>query len=99
MNLLKKRKFETKIFFSDNVKWSSKKLLKMISSAEKTNVKQQEIKEMVAVSYKSLLEGPSKPEIQCKTDIYFSFILVGISSRLIFSVKDRVVFSLMDKVC
>ena len=61
----------------------------MISSAEKTNLKQQEIKEMVAVSYKSLLEVPSKPEIQYKTDIYFSFILVGISSRLIFSVKNR----------
>ena len=38
------------VSFSDNVKWSSKNLLKMISADTKTDVKQ-EIKELVAVSY------------------------------------------------
>ena len=38
------------IFFSDNVEWSSKKLWKMISPEKKADVKQQQIKELVAVS-------------------------------------------------
>ena len=39
--------------FSDNVKWSSKMLQKMISADTKTDVKQ-EIKEPLAVSYNFL---------------------------------------------
>ena len=49
MNLLKKENLRQKSF-SDDVKWSSKKLQKMISADTKTDVKQ-EIKELVAVSY------------------------------------------------
>ena len=40
-----------KIFSLDNVEWSSKNLWKMISANVKGNIKQQEIKDMVAVSY------------------------------------------------
>ena len=50
-----------KIFFSDNVEWSSKNLWKMVSTDVKANLKQQEIKDLVAVSYKFFL------------DVYFSF--------------------------
>ena len=48
MNLLKKENLWQKSF-SDNVKWSSKKLLKMICADTKTDVKQ-EVKELVAPS-------------------------------------------------
>ena len=45
---VKKGKFMTKIFFQiGNVNWSSKELSKMISA----DVKQQEIKELVVVSF------------------------------------------------
>ena len=40
-----------KILFSDNVEWSSKNLWKMISADVKANIKQQEINDLVAVSY------------------------------------------------
>ena len=43
-------KFVTKLFFSDNVEWRSKKLYKIIPADVKTGEKQQEIKELVAVS-------------------------------------------------
>ena len=45
--------------FSDNIKWSSKKLWKMISTYIKTDAKQ-EIKKLVAVSNKSFTEVPSQ---------------------------------------
>ena len=48
MNLLKKENLQQKSF-SDNVKWSSKKLQEIISADRKTDVKQ-EIKEFVAPS-------------------------------------------------
>ena len=47
---VKKWKIETKIFFSDNVEWSSKNLWKMMSADVKANIKQQEIKDLVAVN-------------------------------------------------
>ena len=37
---IKKGKFVTKIFFSDNVEWSSKMLWKMMSADVKANTKQ-----------------------------------------------------------
>ena len=55
MILLKKGKFVTKIvFFSDNIERSSKNLQKMIPADVKANIKQQEIKDLVVVSYKFL---------------------------------------------
>ena len=39
----------------------------MISANIKTDAKQQEIKELVAISFNVLLEVPSKLEIHCKT--------------------------------
>ena len=61
------------VSFSDNVKWSSKNLLKMISADTKTDVKQ-EIKELVAVPYfhRSTF---SKLEVQYKIGLYFLFNL------------------------
>ena len=41
VNLLKKGKFVTRIFFSDNVELSSKNLSKMISADVKANIKQE----------------------------------------------------------
>ena len=61
----------------------------MISADVKANVKQQEINYQVAVSYKFLLEVPSKLEMQCKNGMYFYLILVGIPSILILSVKNK----------
>ena len=43
----------------------------MISADVKANVKQQEIKELVAVSYKCLQEVPSELEVQCKKYMVF----------------------------
>ena len=41
-----------KIFFLDNVEWSSKNLWNMMSANVKANIiKQQEIEDLVAVSY------------------------------------------------
>ena len=37
---VKKGKIMTKIFFSDNIEWSSKNLWKMISADVKANIKQ-----------------------------------------------------------
>ena len=45
-----KKKFCGKNLFSDNLEWGFKSFWKMISVDEKANVKQQEIKELVAVS-------------------------------------------------
>ena len=45
----------------------------MISADVKSNIKQQEIKDLVAASYKLLQEVPSKLQIQCKKGVYFSF--------------------------
>ena len=55
---VKKGKFETKIFFSDNDEWSSNNLWKIMSADVKANIKQQEIKNLVAYLknvYKSYL--------------------------------------------
>ena len=38
------------VFFSENVEWSSRNLWKTISADVKANIKQQEIKDLVAVS-------------------------------------------------
>ena len=53
-NLLKKENSGRKSFFSDNIEWSSKNLWKMISADVKANIKQQEIKDLVGVSYRFL---------------------------------------------
>ena len=46
----------------------------MISDDEKADVKQQEIKELVAVSCNFIKEVPSNLEILfCKTGMYFTF--------------------------
>ena len=50
-----------KNIFSDNIEWSFKIFWKMISADVKANIKQQETKDLVAVSYKSFL------------DVYFPF--------------------------
>ena len=44
----KKEKFVTKIFLSDNDKWSSNNLWKIMPDDVKVNIKQQEIKDLVA---------------------------------------------------
>ena len=54
----------------------------MISADVKANIKQQEIKDLVAVSEKFLLEVPSKLEMQCKNGVYFSFDFVWYSIHL-----------------
>ena len=46
-----KKKICDKNLFSNNIEWNSKKLWKIISADAKANIKQQEIKELVAVSY------------------------------------------------
>ena len=58
VNSLKKENLRRKSF-SDNIEWSSKKLWKIISTDIKTDVKQ-EMKELVAVSYKLFTEVPSQ---------------------------------------
>ena len=40
--------------FLDNVGWSSKNLWKIVSADVKANIKQQEVKALVTVSYKFL---------------------------------------------
>ena len=50
MNPLKKKVCD-KILFSDNVEWSSKIFKKVISDDGKADVKQQEIKGLVAVTW------------------------------------------------
>ena len=45
----------------------------MISAGVESNIKQQEIKDLVAASYKLLWEVPSKLQIQCKKSVHFSF--------------------------
>ena len=47
---IKRGKFVTKIFFSDNVEWSSKNLWKMVSAGVKANKNNKEIKDLVAAS-------------------------------------------------
>ena len=68
-----KRKISDENLFSYNVERSSKSLWKMISADVKANLKQQEIKEIEAASYKFLWEGPTKLEMQCKKGMCFSF--------------------------
>ena len=45
----------------------------MISADVNADVKQQEVKKPVAISYNFLLEASSNLEIKCKTGVYFSF--------------------------
>ena len=45
----------------------------MISADVKANIKQQELKDLVGVSYEFLLEVPSKLEMQCHNGMCFSF--------------------------
>ena len=47
---VRKVKFETKIFFSDNAEWSSNNLWKMVSVDVKAN-KTTRIKDLVALSF------------------------------------------------
>ena len=61
----------------------------MIPADVKSNIKQQEIKDLVVASYKLLEELPSKLQIQLKRVCIFHLILVGIPSILILSVKNR----------
>ena len=49
---VKKGESMTKIFFSDNVEWSSKNLWKMMSG----NIKQQEVKDLVAYFRKKYIQ-------------------------------------------
>ena len=61
---VKKGKFKTKIFFSDNVELSPKNLWKMISADLKQNIlqtnKKEEIRIWVAVSYKFNIKSTFK---------------------------------------
>ena len=52
-----------KSFFSDNVEWSSKNFWKIVHGYVEANLKQQEVKYLVAVSYNFFLEIPSILEI------------------------------------
>ena len=60
-----------------------------MSADVKANIKQQEIKYLVAISYIFLKELPSKLEIKCKRGCIFHLILVGIPSIFILSVNNR----------
>ena len=66
-NLLKEE------FILDNFESNSEKLQKMISANVKADVKQQELKDLVAVSCNFLWEVPSKLATQCKTGMYVLF--------------------------
>ena len=48
---VKKKKNCDENLFLDNFEWSSKNLSKMMSANVKANIKQQELKDLVAVSY------------------------------------------------
>ena len=62
-----------KIFFLDNVEWSSKNLWNMMSANVKANIiKQQEIEDLVAVSYIFFKKYPQKLKYNVKS-VYFSF--------------------------
>ena len=52
---------------------SSSEVVKIISADVKIDVKQQEIKELVAIFQLFIRNTFSKLEIPCKTDVYFSF--------------------------
>ena len=61
----------------------------MISANIKSNKKQQEIKDLVAASYKLLEEMTFKTSNTIKKLCIFHLILAGIPSILILSVKNR----------
>ena len=63
--------------------------MKNISADVKAQVKQQEIKELIAVRCNFLQEVPSKLEIQYKKGFFFHLILLGIPSSLILPFKER----------
>ena len=46
-----------KIFFSDNVEWSSKNVWKMMPADVKANIKQEEIRDLVTISYNFFLRS------------------------------------------
>ena len=83
----KKGKFMTKIFFQIMLN-KLLKCCKNISADVKVEVKQQEIKELVAVNYSFLQEVSSKLEIQYKKGV-FNLTLLGISTSLILPFKKR----------
>ena len=45
----------------------------MISAVIKSNIKQQEIKDLVAAFHKLLEDALSKLQMQCRKGVYFSF--------------------------
>ena len=57
---VKKKKICHKNLFSDNIEWSSNNLWKIISADVKANVKQKEIKELVAVTFVIFIRGTFK---------------------------------------
>ena len=54
----------------------------MISADVKANIKQQEIKDLVNISYKFSKEVLSKLEMQCKKGVHFSFVFAWYSMHL-----------------
>ena len=86
---VKKRKCLTKIFFSDNVEWSSKNLWKMMSSDVKANIKQWEIRDPVAYITNFCERYLQNLKYYVKRGCIFYFRLVGIPSIFILSVKIR----------
>ena len=76
---VKKGKILTKIIFSDNVEWSSKKLSKRRSADAKANVKQEETKNRWLYLVLNLIGSTFKTcTLQYKKGMYFHLILVGI---------------------
>ena len=83
---IRKGKFMTKIFFSNNIEWSFKNLWKMMSADVKANIKQQEIKDPVVYPTKKYLQNL---KYNIKRGCIFHLILVGIPFVLILSIKNR----------
>ena len=55
----------------------------MMSANAKANIKQQEIEDLVALSYIFFKKIPSKFEIQCKRGCIFHLIFVGIRPSIL----------------
>ena len=68
---IKKEKFKMKIFFSDNVEWSSKNLKKMSANVKANIAKTTRNKRSDGFSYKSSHAVPSKLEINKKGGVFF----------------------------
>ena len=89
IEFIKKRKFMTKIFFSDNVEENSKNLWKMMSADVKANMKQHEIKDLV--TYLTILCKKYLQNLKYNVNrgCIFHLILGGIPSTLILPIKNR----------